>query len=109
MIKGMVMDIDQNRFDTFEELYVYCYRVAGTVGLMTMPIMGTADGYTEEDALEPALALGVALQLTNILRDVGEDRHRQRIYIPQEVGHSPPLPSWACALGHLGRAPKPTP
>jgi len=84
MIKGMVMDIDQNRFETFEELYVYCYRVAGTVGLMTMPIMGTADGYTEEDALEPALALGVALQLTNILRDVGEDRHRQRIYIPQE-------------------------
>jgi len=84
MIKGMVMDLDQNRFETFEELYVYCYRVAGTVGLMTMPIMGTADGYTEEDALEPALALGVALQLTNILRDVGEDRHRQRIYIPQE-------------------------
>ena len=84
MIKGMVMDLDQNRFNTFEELYVYCYRVAGTVGLMTMPIMGTAPGCTEEDAMEPALALGVALQLTNILRDVGEDRFRQRIYLPQE-------------------------
>jgi len=84
MIKGMVMDLDQNRFETFEELYVYCYRVAGTVGLMTMPVMGTAPGYTPEEALEPALALGVALQLTNILRDVGEDRARQRIYIPQE-------------------------
>jgi len=84
MIKGMVMDLDQNRFETFEELYVYCYRVAGTVGLMMMPIMGTAPGYTAEEALEPALALGVALQLTNILRDVGEDRVRQRIYLPQE-------------------------
>jgi len=84
MIKGMVMDLDQNRFETFEELYVYCYRVAGTVGLMMMPIMGTAPGYTYEEALEPALALGVALQLTNILRDVGEDRVRRRIYLPQE-------------------------
>jgi len=84
MIKGMVMDLDQNRFETFSELYLYCYRVAGTVGLMTMPIMGTAEDATYEQALEPALALGVALQLTNILRDVGEDRVRQRIYIPQE-------------------------
>jgi len=84
MIKGMVMDIDQNRFETFDDLYLYCYRVAGTVGLMTMPIMGTAKGVSYEQALEPALALGVALQLTNILRDVGEDRVRQRIYIPQE-------------------------
>ena len=56
---------------------LYCYRVAGTVGLMMMPIMGTAEGYTYEEALEPALALGVALQLTNILRDVGELRARQ--------------------------------
>ena len=84
MVKGMVMDLDQNRFETFDELYLYCYRVAGTVGLMTMPIMGTAPGKTYEQALEPALALGVALQLTNILRDVGEDRVRQRIYLPQE-------------------------
>merc|ERR1719258_410316 len=51
---------------------------------MTMPIMGVAPGATFEEALEPALALGVALQLTNILRDVGEDRVRQRIYLPQE-------------------------
>ena len=82
--QGMVMDLDQNRFDTFDELYVYCYRVAGTVGLMTMPIMGVAPGSTFDEALEPALALGVALQLTNILRDVGEDRMRSRIYLPQE-------------------------
>ena len=84
MVKGMVMDLDQNRFDTFDELYVYCYRVAGTVGLMVLPIMGTAEGATLEEALDPALSLGVALQLTNILRDVGEDRARQRIYLPRE-------------------------
>merc|ERR1719214_222654 len=76
MVKGMVMDLDQNRFETFDELYVYCYRVAGTGGLMVLPIMGTAEDATLEEALEPALALGVALQLTNILRDVGEDRGR---------------------------------
>jgi len=84
MVKGMVMDLDQSRFDTFDELYVYCYRVAGTVGLMVLPIMGVAEDSTFEEALEPALALGVALQLTNILRDVGEDRARQRIYLPRE-------------------------
>jgi phytoene synthase len=84
MVKGMVMDLDQNRFDTFDELYVYCYRVAGTVGLMVLPIMGCSEDSTLEEALEPALALGVALQLTNILRDVGEDRARQRIYLPRE-------------------------
>lgn len=62
----MVMDvpgIGQSRYQTFEELYLYCYRVAGTVGLMTLPIMGTAPGYTEEQATEPALALGIALQV----------------------------------------------
>ncbi len=87
MIKGMVMDVPglgQHRYQTFEELYLYCYRVAGTVGLMTLPIMGTAPGYTEKQATEPALALGIALQLTNILRDVGEDAMRGRIYLPLE-------------------------
>ena len=51
---------------------------------MSLPIFGTADGYTEDDARDAALSLGVALQITNILRDVGEDRVRQRIYLPQE-------------------------
>merc|ERR1719299_256923 len=87
MIKGMVMDVPgtgQNRYATWEDLNLYCYRVAGTVGLMSMPIFGTADGYTEADAREAALSLGVALQITNILRDVGEDARRGRIYLPQE-------------------------
>lgn len=87
MVKGMVMDIPglgQDRYKNFEELYLYCYRVAGTVGLMTLPILGTAKGYTEAEAVEPAVALGIALQLTNILRDVGEDLERGRIYLPQD-------------------------
>jgi phytoene synthase len=85
MIAGMVMDVPglgQERYNNFEELYLYCYRVAGTVGLMTLPMLGVADGYTEEQAAKPAIALGIGLQLTNILRDVGEDLERGRIYLP---------------------------
>jgi phytoene synthase len=87
MIEGMVMDtpqFGQNRYQTWDDLYTYCYRVASTVGLMTLPVLGTAPGYTEEQAKAPAVALGIALQITNILRDVGEDRLRGRIYLPQE-------------------------
>ncbi|KAJ1628061.1 chloroplast phytoene synthase [Pavlovales sp. CCMP2436] len=84
MIEGMLMDLKQDRYENFDDLYVYCYRVAGTVGLMTLPVMGTADGVTYEEAVEPALALGIALQLTNILRDVGEDARRGRIYLPKD-------------------------
>mmetsp|Transcript_34074 Transcript_34074/g.49501 ORF Transcript_34074/g.49501 Transcript_34074/m.49501 type:complete len:425 (-) Transcript_34074:224-1498(-) len=87
MILGMVMDVPglgQERYETFDELYLYCYRVAGTVGLMTLPVLGTAPGYTMEQAAEPAIALGIGLQLTNILRDVGEDLERGRIYLPQD-------------------------
>jgi len=89
MVKGMLMDIPgtpmaQTRYETWEELELYCYRVAGTVGLMTLPIMGVAEGYTEEEARGPALSLGIALQITNILRDVGEDTVRGRIYLPME-------------------------
>jgi len=89
MIDGMLMDtpgheLYQNRYETWDELEVYCYRVAGTVGLMTLPVLGTAPGYTLEQAREPALALGVAFQITNILRDVGEDALRGRIYLPRD-------------------------
>ena len=71
MVRGMVMDIDQDIYETWDDLYLYCYRVASTVGLMTLPVMGTAPGVTLEQAREPAVALGIALQITNILRDVG--------------------------------------
>jgi len=88
MVRGMLMDIPdlgQDRYETFDELHLYCYRVAGTVGLMSMPIFGCADGYNVEEAKEPALSLGVAFQITNILRDVGEDAvDRGRIYLPRQ-------------------------
>jgi len=87
MIRGMLMDIPglgQERYETWDELHLYCYRVAGTVGLMSMPVFGCAPGYTDEIAKEPALSLGVAFQITNILRDVGEDaEQRGRVYLPQ--------------------------
>lgn len=88
MIRGMLMDVPvlgQDRYETFDELHLYCYRVAGTVGLMSMPVFGCAPGITEEQAREPALSLGVAFQLTNILRDIGEDAvQRGRVYLPRE-------------------------
>lgn len=87
MIEGMRMDLYKTRYETFDELYEYCYRVAGTVGLMTMPVMGIDPAYkgSMESVYKAALALGTANQLTNILRDVGEDaRERNRIYLPLE-------------------------
>lgn len=87
MIAGMIMDTPQlgkDRYETWEDLYLYCYRVASTVGLMTLPVLGTAKGFTEEQAKVPAIALGIGLQMTNILRDVGEDAVRGRIYLPKE-------------------------
>ena len=84
MVDGMRMDLVKSRYETFDELYEYCYRVAGTVGLMTTPVMGISErhaGETEE-TYDAALALGIANQLTNILRDIGEDTDRNRIYVP---------------------------
>ena len=76
MIDGMRTDLVKQRYATFGELYKYCYRVAGTVGLMTTPVMGVDPAYTGsvEAVYKAALSLGVANQLTNILRDVGEVR-----------------------------------
>ncbi|HGY5533489.1 MAG: phytoene synthase [Prochlorococcus sp.] len=90
MIEGQRMDLNQHRYATFEQLELYCYRVAGTVGLMTQHVMGLDPAYTtapwssSPETSDAAIALGIANQLTNILRDVGEDRGRGRIYIPQE-------------------------
>jgi phytoene synthase len=87
MVDGMRMDLIKHRYANFEELYEYCYRVAGTVALMSVPIMGVSADYVgpTEPIYRAALALGLANQLTNILRDVGEDaRTRGRIYIPVE-------------------------
>ncbi|KAF8655787.1 hypothetical protein HU200_060948 [Digitaria exilis] len=84
MIEGMRLDLWKSRYRTFDELYLYCYYVAGTVGLMTVPVMGIAPDSkaSAESVYNAALALGIANQLTNILRDVGEDARRGRIYLP---------------------------
>ncbi len=81
MVMGQSMDLDTHRYPTWEELRLYCYRVAGVVGLMSAEIMGFVPG---QDGTEEAVSLGIAMQLTNILRDVGEDARRGRIYLPLE-------------------------
>jgi phytoene synthase len=80
LIAGVEMDLTQNRYRTFRDLYEYCYRVAGVVGLMCIEIFG----YRNPKAKDYAINLGVALQLTNIMRDVRTDAERGRIYLPQE-------------------------
>ena len=79
LIQGVAQDIVKTHYDYFDELTHYCYRVASTVGLMSMHIIGFAD----QKAYPFAIRLGVALQLTNILRDVGEDWHAGRVYLPK--------------------------
>ncbi len=78
IIDGMEMDLQQTRYNTFAELNLYCYRVASVVGLMAAEIFGFEDHTT----LDYAHNLGLAFQLTNILRDVKEDAERGRIYLP---------------------------
>ena len=80
MISGMEDDFHQNRYETFEELYSYCYRVASTVGLVCIEIYG----YDDLAAREFSEAWGIFMQLTNIIRDVAEDAERDRIYLPME-------------------------
>ncbi len=78
VIDGMEMDLAQNRYLDFKALQLYCYRVASVVGLMAAEIFG----YTDRRTLKYAHDLGLAFQLTNIIRDVGEDARRGRIYLP---------------------------
>ena len=80
LLDGTEMDQTKTRFESFEELYQYCYRVASCVGLVVMPIFG----YSDKVALVPAEACGIAFQLTNILRDVKEDAGKGRSYLPAE-------------------------
>lgn len=78
LLDGVALDLHINRYETFADLANYCYGVASTVGLMSMHIVG----YESEEAIPYAIKLGVALQLTNILRDVGEDWQNGRFYLP---------------------------
>ena len=81
LIDGVEMDLTVRRYPTFAELRRYCYGVASTVGLICIEIFGYRDG---QQARQHAEDLGIALQLTNILRDIREDAQRDRIYIPQD-------------------------
>ncbi|HTK81338.1 MAG TPA: presqualene diphosphate synthase HpnD [Bacteroidota bacterium] len=80
LVKGVEMDLVKNRYETFAELQEYCYLVASSVGLMCLGIFGSRDERTREYAVN----LGIALQLTNILRDVGVDASYGRVYLPSE-------------------------
>lgn len=80
IVDGVAMDLDRDRYDTFADLLVYCHAVASAVGLVSIEIFG----YREPGTRVYAEQLGYALQLTNILRDVGEDASRGRIYLPRE-------------------------
>jgi phytoene synthase len=80
LIDGVSMDLQRNRYDTFEELRQYCLRVASAVGLICVEIFGYRDLQTRDYAID----LGIALQLTNIIRDVAPDLERGRVYIPTE-------------------------
>jgi 15-cis-phytoene synthase len=93
LIDGVEMDLDHSRYATFAELYEYCWRVASTVGFMCLEIFGVRD-----DGRDYALNLGLALQLTNILRDVKADYEKGHIYLPLED-----LSRFGCEEEALGR------
>jgi phytoene synthase len=80
IIDGVEMDLGNVRYATFEELRLYCYRVASAVGLVSIEIFG----YRNAACRDYAIQLGLALQVTNIIRDVGKDLKNERIYLPQE-------------------------
>jgi len=80
LVEGMELDLVRDRYGTFEDLEAYCYKAASVIGLVCLPIFG----YRGDEARKHAVDLGIAMQLTNIIRDVDEDRRRGRIYIPLE-------------------------
>jgi phytoene synthase len=81
LLAGMAMDLADTRYATVDDVIAYAYRVAGVVGLMMTHVLGLDD----DDAVVPAAHLGIAMQLTNICRDVAEDWQRGRLYIPDEI------------------------
>ncbi len=81
LLDGMAMDVGFVRYRSYDDLLLYCYRVAGTVGLMMAHIMKVRD----PDALRRATDMGIAMQLTNISRDVAEDERRDRVYLPEDL------------------------
>lgn len=84
LIEGCRMDLERHRYATYEELRLFCYRVASCVGLMMCHVIGFRKASLEGQGKQYAIELGIAMQLTNILRDVGADLKLGRIYFPQE-------------------------
>ncbi|MGF2617804.1 phytoene/squalene synthase family protein [Rossellomorea vietnamensis] len=82
MIEGQEMDLSGRRYHSINELESYCYHVAGTVGLMLLPVLAPGK---ERILRDGAISLGIAMQYTNILRDIGEDLTRNRLYLPKET------------------------
>lgn len=81
LLAGMQMDVEGTRYAAFDQLFAYAWRVAGVVGLMMAHVLGVAN----DDALVPAAHLGIAMQLTNVCRDVAEDWQRGRLYLPDDL------------------------
>ena len=100
LIEGMAMDVRSTRYETREDLLLYCHRVAGVVGLMMCHVFGL----TDDQALHNAAHLGIAMQLTNICRDVEEDWHLGRLYLPRQLLEAAGAPR----LGTPGSASFPT-
>ncbi len=94
VIDGVAMDLDTSRYKTFDELFEYCRRVASAVGLICIRIFGCQN----QAAVDYALNLGVALQLTNILRDIPDDLSRGRVYLPLDD-----LAAHGCTVDDLAR------
>jgi phytoene synthase len=100
LLEGMAMDVEIATYESVDDLLVYCWRVAGAVGLMMCHVMGVSEGR----AVPHAAHLGIALQLTNVCRDVVEDWERGRVYVPAEL-LSPALGKWL--KEHAGASPRP--
>ena len=96
----MAFDLNHMQYATFDDLYPYCYRVASIVGLICLKVFGTQDPRAQEYAIN----LGIAFQLTNILRDVAEDAERGRIYLPEEFLEAEGLKEVSCE--EIIRAPR---
>ena len=97
LLDGIAQDLTVTRYATFDDLAHYCYGVASTVGLMSMHIIG----YSGPEAISYAVKLGIALQLTNILRDVGEDWQRGRFYLPLDELAAYGINEGDIAAGHV--------
>jgi phytoene synthase len=102
LIDGVQMDVRGETYETWDELAVYCRCVAGAIGRLSLGVFGTVNGHDHERAAEYADTLGLALQLTNILRDVREDAGNGRTYLPAED-----LAKFGCAAGFHGDTPPP--